>query len=519
MFHCKVIIICLFIFCVNLQGQEIPKDQLASAVFDFQINRIRSNEHVAALGINQIRQNTFLADLNDEFGELLEDVDRIRGAFSLDATTEDLDAALIDKVEYPINLYFELEFRDEDLARKFSKFLIDHGFSGRLEGEDGGRPYVTPYESSGIRTYQLGAKIIVAAGRFKLGSKFESLLNDVVGEQWGELPDAPIRGAIDLVGSKKMMESFKDFLGVEFRMMGLGDAVRSVLKAFDNIDWAAGFADFDNEKLFSLTVHSEEEKLGQIEGVANGLLFLVKNGVLSQIKLMPNLSNDGQAIFRSVADQMVPERDEGGIHLEIKKPIDFDIVLRDDVIPNLRLAFIAETYRENFRAIGAAAKSFERNHGCLPFKLPGDAEFSPELSWRARVAKGVFLSRRANLNLEEGFDSESNQEYAAQMPSYFAASGSDTHSNLYWIKSDVLKSADIVDGVSNTLMVVASDKEVPWLEPDQGLSAEQVYRLVRNLDEGKFVYAGTYDGKLLTLSKDIDNAKLSALLSPAGNDN
>lgn len=514
--HWKVIV-CLLIFCSYVQGQEIPKDELASAAFDFQLDRIRSNEHLEALGIHVLREGTFLSDLQHEFGELVEDVDRIRGAYLLDVETDELDAALIEEAEYPLNLFLELTFRDEVSAKDFREFLRKRG---RPEKQEDGISYLTPYDASGIKTYLEGKTITVTAGHFGIKNEFESLLNDVVADKWRELPDAPIRGAIDMVGSKKMMVSFKDFLNVELRMMGMGDVTRSIFEAFDDVGSVSGFADLGDEKLFSLTVQAEEEKLERIEGVAKGMLFLVMNGALSQVENLRNVGEPGEDLLRELAKQIEPKKtDEQGIRLEIKKPERFDEILRDDVIPNLSRVLRENVIREKFRSIGFAVRMFERTHGHLPFNLPDDASFTTGLSWRAHVSKGFFISEHAELNLEKAFDSDVNRGYESQMPTYFGLTGSDTDSNVFWVRSNVLQSEDITDGKENTLMIVASGEEAPWLQPDQGLSAEDVVRLVRNLDEGELLYGATYDGKLVTLTNESTEEKLKALLTPAGGDN
>ena len=137
------------------------------------------------------------------------------------------------------------------------------------------------------------------------------------------------------------------------------------------------------------------------------------------------------------------------------------------------------------------------------------------ISWRARVLPYLKFSELVaeSMDLSEPWDHESNQEFVDRMPAVF---GNDKKlSNIVWIKSNVVNSADISDGKSDTVMLLEHPEGTPWLEPED-LSVLEAIKMVKNLDDGHELVAARYNGTVLFIDNTLNHNQLRALFSPAG---
>ena len=160
-------------------------------------------------------------------------------------------------------------------------------------------------------------------------------------------------------------------------------------------------------------------------------------------------------------------------------------------------------------------------------------------SWR--VALLPFLDRNAlyeQYKFDEPWDSESNKQILAQMPSVFRAPAADEKKSvnaaifvlvgkmldddsdpaalqtLFSSKSGV-KLQKVLDGSSQTLAVFEAKRDIPWTKPED-ISYDPAAKLPELGLHEKAFYVGMGDGSVRLIQKSIDEVTIKALISPAG---
>jgi hypothetical protein len=159
---------------------------------------------------------------------------------------------------------------------------------------------------------------------------------------------------------------------------------------------------------------------------------------------------------------------------------------------------------------------------------PGDDSSSPVelggnalLSWR--VALLPFLDENElykQFHLNEPWDSPHNKKLLAKMPSVFAPPGVKTREpymtfyqvfvgdNAAFEKHQALRVSDIVDGTSNTLLIVEAGNAVPWTKPeDLHFAADEPLPELGGLSPDIF-NAAFADGSVHAISKKMNPDQL-----------
>jgi prepilin-type processing-associated H-X9-DG protein len=79
-----------------------------------------------------------------------------------------------------------------------------------------------------------------------------------------------------------------------------------------------------------------------------------------------------------------------------------------------------------------------------------------------------------------------------------------------------IRMADITDGLSNTIMIVETDKEIPWTKPeDVAFDADKKLLRMGGLFDGGF-NALFGDGSVRFIAKDTKEATLKAMITRDG---
>jgi len=207
---------------------------------------------------------------------------------------------------------------------------------------------------------------------------------------------------------------------------------------------------------------------------------------------------------------------------------------------------IAAPVMDSFRAISESASPANHlkelglafhNHADAYRQFPpraiSDEDGKPLLSWRVKllpfVDGGVELYEQ--FHLDEPWDSEHNKELLAKIPevyknkrvdvpegytTYVAPYGAVDDKRTIW---DIEKCGfrNVTDGTSNTIMFVEvnADAAVPWTKPDDfDLSAKSLLEFL--LKKPKGGYFGFCDGSVITISDELTEEELEAMLSCGG---
>jgi hypothetical protein len=168
------------------------------------------------------------------------------------------------------------------------------------------------------------------------------------------------------------------------------------------------------------------------------------------------------------------------VGVELAAEVDRDSVVGAIVesIREVQLAAARMQSSNNLKQIGLAMHNYHDVNGSFPPAAIYSAEGKPLLSWRVLVLP--YLGRNdlyQQFKLDEPWDSKHNKKLLAKMPAVFkptvAGKAKPYHTFLQVLvgKGTVFEGKrgiqirQIIDGTSNTIMVVEGSKAVPWTKP------------------------------------------------------
>ena len=181
----------------------------------------------------------------------------------------------------------------------------------------------------------------------------------------------------------------------------------------------------------------------------------------------------------------------------------------------------------NVQLISLAMLNHESAYGSFPPRAILDENGQALLSWRVAILPDLEEQMLyEEFHLDEPWDSPHNRPLADRMPAIFLSPGFEngdlTHYQLPvgegtpFEGDQGLGIDDILDGMSNTILVVEADEGVIWTKPDDwAYDPSNPTDGVGNLRRGGFI-AGFADGHVLFLQNDIGHDHLRAMITHDG---
>ena len=190
--------------------------------------------------------------------------------------------------------------------------------------------------------------------------------------------------------------------------------------------------------------------------------------------------------------------------------------------------------KNNLKQIGLAMHNHHDTYGSFPDQVLADKDGNPGLSWRVKLLP--FLGEQAlfqEFHLDEPWDSPHNKPLITRMPQCYADPNGDAPHEKGKTRYVILtaegglfdteeepKIQDIIDGTSNTIMVVEAtgDHAVFWTQPeDLEVDPDDMLVGLRGSRVGGF-HALFADGSVRFISQNIDLKTLKALITRAGSE-
>jgi prepilin-type processing-associated H-X9-DG protein len=186
--------------------------------------------------------------------------------------------------------------------------------------------------------------------------------------------------------------------------------------------------------------------------------------------------------------------------------------------------------QNNMKQIGLAMHNYHDTFGAFPAHAIYSQDGKPLLSWRVQILPFIEQDNLyKQFKLDEPWDSEHNKKLLAQMPKVYASPSDEkalkTHQTHYlgfhgkgafFEGKQGIRITDILDGTSNTILIVEGSKSVPWTKPedipfDPAKPAPKIGGLYEGGSNATFC-----DGSVHFISKSIAAETLKALITRAG---
>src|SRR4051812_19453576 len=142
--------------------------------------------------------------------------------------------------------------------------------------------------------------------------------------------------------------------------------------------------------------------------------------------------------------------------------------------------------REQLKRLGLALQEYHDRHNHFPAAAITDRAGKPLLSWRVAILPELgYRSLYDRFHLDEPWDSPHNRALAAEMPPVLACPSlgdrrgfvtgyqvvvgpkpepTSVGTLFEWARGVEIR--EVLDGTSNTIMVVETDRAIPWSQPD-----------------------------------------------------
>jgi uncharacterized protein (TIGR03067 family) len=210
----------------------------------------------------------------------------------------------------------------------------------------------------------------------------------------------------------------------------------------------------------------------------------------------------------------------------------------EELLRRFREAGARTQSANNLRQIGIAMHNYHNDFGYLPRPAIYSKDGKPLLSWRVAVLPYLEQDNLyRQFRLDEPWDSEHNKPLLAQMPKVFAIANvksKEPHSTFYrvlvspgdarpgamFIENEkiTLGQITVMDGTSNTLMIVEAGEPAPWTKPDElgYLPDKPLPKLGGAFRDGFHACFGDVSVRFISKNIFVDEPALRALITRNG---
>jgi hypothetical protein len=186
----------------------------------------------------------------------------------------------------------------------------------------------------------------------------------------------------------------------------------------------------------------------------------------------------------------------------------------------------------NLIQIGIAMHNYHDMYGTFPTAAKRTPNGSAGLSWRVQLLPYIEQNILYNqFHHDEPWDSPHNKTLLAKMPAVYARTGDNSVGSTttpfqvfvgpgtaFEVREKGIGFVEILDGTSNTWMVVEAQNEVPWTKPEDLPFDPSKPLPPLGVPERPFFFALTCDGAIHRIPKNTDERTLKAMITRNGNE-
>ncbi|TWT98453.1 DUF1559 family PulG-like putative transporter [Stieleria varia] len=494
---------CLFVNSSNAQGLDSAKQSVVA--FDIQIAKIRSGSLAQKMHFDDMIAE---AQRNQRMNEVdLTKVDRIIGSVSAPEGIAAV-AGMGRGDNLPMDFFVRILFSDAAGAEKmYQEFL---GKSKVVEAN--GRTFLRPKtenDPQNISICRIDPKTIEFGTDGYVMQTTRNFRTDKLTATWNAMPNSPVRVAVDLDGAQALITE-----AVAMAQQQLPPQAMMFVDMVTKMSTLSIVADPDDSPMLLLTTTGKDaEAATAIEATLNGVLGMARVGGQQAVDSMKESDPELAAAGASILASLQAKRNDSVVTVEIQRPAGLEEAL-SAAITKARGTAQRMKGMNDVKQVALAIHNFEASYGRLPWAPLNDQ--SDDLSWRARVLPFVEQARLYDqLDMTKGAADAPNSQFADQMPIVFGADGS--HSGIYTVSHDVMPSRfrDIIDGMSNTIMLIQTDGDVPWLKKGD-LTIDEAVTVITSLPPGQSVNVGFYDGSVRAMDSSASADNLRAMMTYNG---
>ncbi|MEZ6094765.1 MAG: DUF1559 domain-containing protein [Pirellulaceae bacterium] len=271
-------------------------------------------------------------------------------------------------------------------------------------------------------------------------------------------------------------------------------------------------ADLGGTQLLDLQIAGRDEN--QTKDIFNGveaLLGMAKMGAAMGTAQLQEESPKMATLVSSIVQQLNSKNNGDVVQLTIEKPEGFDETVAEFATVVRSQAELANNMNRLKRVI-LAVHNYDISMSGLPFSArDGEGKHS----WRTRVLP--YLEEAAlldDLDMKKNWDDPANEALTKQetIDTYCDGNGK---CDIWYVRSANApeKFADILDGTSNTIMMILKPSDGNWYEP-KDLSVDDAVTYWESLKEGDKLIVGFYDGSVRALDKSTTAEEFRSMLEP-----
>jgi hypothetical protein len=186
-----------------------------------------------------------------------------------------------------------------------------------------------------------------------------------------------------------------------------------------------------------------------------------------------------KALLKGLADATI-ERKKNTVHAEIKLELGpaFYKKFMKDIVAQFRSRGDRTRSVNNLKQVGIALHAYHDTYRRFPAAGIGDRDGKPLLSWRVAILPFIEQDNLyKQFDLNQPWDHPTNKALIAKMPAVYMIPGADTKegetnyrvlvggSAMFEARMGT-RLADVLDGLSNTFMVVEARDSTIWTKPD-----------------------------------------------------
>lgn len=287
----------------------------------------------------------------------------------------------------------------------------------------------------------------------------------------------------------------------------------------------------------SLFAESPDEKSAKtLESSLTGGIALLSGLVANAQAQLPEDSSDKKVMEILASFLATQQFERTGNTMTLKLAADQNIgdrLITEALVPSLiraRAAAQRSLQANNLKQVVLALHNYEAANGHFPPSVVIDKESGVPRSWRVEILPYIDQAQLyQEYRKNEAWDSEANKAVLAKMPATYrhpSQSSDSTMSSIFMPYGEGLVAGrddekglqlrDVIDGLSNTIVLVESKQDIPWTKPEDlkfDLKAEKLPSL-GFVPEGWHVAMG--DGSVRFISSSIDVWLMKGLLTTSG---